>query len=322
MPDTVLTNTYTAVGPGTARLEHEKLSDVVEAVYKEETPLYSNIRKTDADGLRLDWGTEDIGSISVPTARSTGFVAAPTAPLTPARYSNWLELCAKEGGVSDTKQRIDTAGGVGTYEHQLLLKSRLLRRELNKLCHANQAKDGSEPFKTATPKTFIHDNFVSVAGTPGAAPTGDGTDTFGTGSDPDDFDTIAPINQVLQAAFSSRGKPAAMYLAPARAGDFTRLPDASIAENHQSGPPFVHVGTVDTYMSDFGTVERIIDLDADPASIPIFDHDYLSLALLMDFKEDELGRRGSGREFMVQWQGGFIVELPQAHGLIAGYKSS
>jgi hypothetical protein len=42
----------------------------------------------------------------------------------------------------------------------------------------------------------------------------------------------------------------------------------------------------------------------------------------MDFDEEELGRRGSGREFLVQWQGCFIVTLPQAHALITGYKTT
>jgi hypothetical protein len=325
MVDTVLTNTYTSVGPGTAALEHEKLSDIVEQVYREEAPLYNNLQKVEASGLRHDWGTEDIGAITLPTARSQGFVAAPTAPLTPVRYSNWCQLVAVEGGVSDTKEAIDTAGNVGSYEHQVMLKSAKMLRQLNKLAHANQAKDGSgEPYVTATIKTFLDDNYADVSGVAGTPPSGDGVTAYVAGTSPDDFDTIEPINTVLQSAYSSRGKPTAMYLHPARVADFSRLPDASIAENSQVGPPYEHIGTVDTYRSDFGMVERIIDLDADPTTILIVDHDFAAKAILpgMDFDEEELGRRGSGREFLVQWQGCFIVTLPQAHALITGYKTT
>lgn len=322
-----MANVYVPAGAGGTTLEFESLANVVEMVAKEETPCYSNMRKVEATAIKEEWGTEDIGTVAVPTPREIGFVAAPTAALANRRLDNYLELVAEEGSVSHTMQRMKAAGSVNTYEHQKLKRGILLRRKLNKLMLTPQAKDGTMPDpQLATVHAYIAANFLSVAGTPGATPTGNGTDIPGAGTTPDVFDTIVPIDTVLQAAISTRGQPSAMYLSPKMKGLFSKLPDASVADNqvNMTAPGrggFNHVGAVDKYLSDYGILETIMDIDAPNTGILILDHDYVEVAILpgMDMNDYELGKRGSGREFMIEWQGTVIVPLPEAHAYVNGY---
>jgi hypothetical protein len=245
------------------------------------------------------------------------------------RLDNYLELCAEEGSVSDTMDALDAAGDTNTYEHQVLKRGVLLRRKLNKLMHTPQAKDSTitDP-KLATIPAFIGAaTYVSMAGTPGAPATGTGVDIPGAGTGPVDFVTIAPLDTVLEAASFYNGTPDTAYFSPRMKRKFSRLPDASIAEARQTGTigtkAYKHVGVVDAYMSDFGLVECVMDIDCPNSDIKILDHTYLDVPVLpgMDFDEKELGRRGSGKEFMIQTQFTLRSLLPEAQCYINGYNA-
>lgn len=84
------------------------------------------------------------------------------------------------------------------------------------------------------------------------------------------------------------------------------------------------VGTADTYLSDFGLIETIPDLDAPSSGIEIIDHDYMDLAVLpgLDFDEKDMGARGSSTEFIIQWQGTLRNLLPEAHAYVNGFTTT
>jgi hypothetical protein len=326
MADTVLTNTYLPQGPGKVTLERESLRSVVEMVAKEETPLYSNLTKVRATAIKVEWGTEDVGAIVAAPARNRGFVAAPQAPIANRRLDNALELNAVEFGVSDSMQNIpDVAGNTNTMEHQRLKWGIKLRRNINKMLHTGQTKVYTEPTVTATFPAYAV-NFVSVATTPGAAPTGDGSNLPGAGTGPVNMTTIAPIDTVMLNATLTQGSPSAIYFHPKRRKEFSKLPDANLGtfnqnQNTQGAGAWFFIGTVSGYMSDFGTLELVVDNDCDPTVVELRNHDYEDLAVLpnMDFDEEVLGRRGSGREMLIQNEMAYRNLLPEAHGLINGY---
>jgi len=329
MVDTVITNAYLPAGPGTATMEFESLRDVVEMVSKEVTPYWSNLTKARATSMKEEWGTETLGTITAAPARSIGFVAAPTPVIANRRLDNYLELMAEEGGVSDTMNALDAADDTNTYSHQLLKKGVLMRRRVNKLMHTPQAKDSTMALpKLGTIHSYIGAaTFLGVAGTPGVPGAGTGADLPSAGTTPVDFNSITPIDTVLEACFFYTGKPDTMYFSPRMKRLFSRLPDASIAENRQTATigrtPYKHVGVVDSYLSDFGFMECVVDIDCPNSDIKLLDHDYIDVPVLpgLDFDEKELGVKGSAKEFMIQLQCTLRVTLPEAQGYINGYKT-
>jgi hypothetical protein len=327
MADTVLTNTYLPAGPGKTTLERESLRDVVEMVAIDMTPLYSNLTKVRAGALLEEWGTEDIGTIVAAPARSRGFVAAPQAPVANRRLSNYLELNAVEFGVSDSMDRMpNAAGNTNTMEHQRLKWAIKLRRQLNKLLHTGQVKSGTEPTTMATFPAYIAANFKGVATTPGVAPTGDGTNLPTAGTTPVQMTTITPIDDVMELSVFTQGTPNTVYMHPHRRRQFSKLPDANLGtfnqnQNTRDAGGWYFVGTVSGYLGDFGELEIVVDNDTDPTCIELRNHDYEDLAVLpgMDFDEQELGRRGSGREMLIQHEATYRNLLPEAHAYINGY---
>ena len=329
MADTVITNAYLPSGPGQTTLEFESLRNVVEMVSKEATPFWSNLSKTTGKSMKEEWGTESLGTIVAAPARNIGFVAASTPVVPNRRLDNYSELMAVEGGVSDTMNALDAADNNNSYEHQLLKKGQIHARQINKLMHTPQAKDGTMALpKMGTYAAYVPAaTFLGVATTPGTPGAGTGVDIPTAGTGADDFDTITPIDQVLEAAYFFNGKPDTAYFSPRMKRLFSRLPDASVAENRQTANignnAYKHVGVVDSYMSDFGVIECVVDIDCPNTDIKIVDHDHLQVAILpgMDFAEHELGRKGSAREFMIQTQATFISTLPEAQTYINGYKA-
>jgi hypothetical protein len=322
MPDTVITNALLPSGPGTASLEFESLANVVEMISRDETPLFSNLKKGDAKAIKEEWGTETLGTITAAVARSIGFVAAPSAQVQNRRLDNYLQLCAVEGGVSDTMNELDAADATNTYEHKLVKDGMRLRRQLNALVHTPQAKVSTLATPAmATPPAYVQTAmFKSVATTPGTPPAGTGADIPGVGTTPTAFNSIAPIDTVLEQARYYNGKPDVMYLSPRMKRLFSRLPDASIAENRVNstapgGMTFNHVGVADRYLSDYGMIETAMDIDASNTSIQIFDHSYCGLLVLpgLNFEEDKLGKKGSADEYMIQWQGTYYNKLPESY---------
>jgi len=328
--DTVITNALLPSGPGTASLEFESLSDVVEMVSKTETPFMSNMKKGSAKAIKEEWGTETIGTVTAAVARSIGFVAAPTAQVANRRLDNYLQLVAEEGGVSHTMDKLDAADDTNTYEHKLLKSGILLRRKINKLLHTPQAKDGTIATpKMGTPPAYVQATlFFGAAGTPGVVGAGTGADIPTVGTTPDDFDTIVPLDTVLEASTQFNGDPDTLYLSPRMKRLFSRIPDASIADNQVNTTagartPFKHIGVADAYLSDFGYIETVMDIDCPNTDIKVVDHDWTELLVLpgMDFADYELGTKGSAKEYMIEWQGTYRNKLPESFLYINGYKA-
>ncbi len=327
-----ITNIHVPAGPGGATLERESLARLVEAVYREETPLYSNFRKgKNVIAIKEEWGTEDIGSISAPTAQSHGFSnGSVSVALTLVRLDNYCEVTKIDGGVSHSMEGIEAAGDTNKMAHQKMVKGRKLRRQINKLHHTPQIKDSADPPKVGTIKTYVPTvQYKGVAGTPGTAPTGNGLTLPTQGTTPDDFDTITPLDETLEACTPHSGRPDTMILSPRMKRFFSRLPDASVAENRvnttagKGAGAFKHIGAVDWYLSDFGELECIVDIDAPNTDIlgGNFDDAEIRKIAGMDFHDFMLAKTGSGDEFVIENAETLAVINPYGFFYINGYQT-
>lgn len=320
-------NTYVPQGTGGDNLEYEELRDVIEELTPEETPLYSNSMKGTVRSINPDWSTIELGTITAAQAEKRGFVASLRAPIVPDRLGNIVELVAETGSVADSFDAIDLAGREDETDWQMLLKARRLRLMVNKLLYSNQAQSNVEPTKMACFPTWIGGGrFVSIATTPGTASSGDGTDVYVAGTGPQPLDSIDPIDDVMQAAYDTNGQPKIMIFNPAVKRQYSRIPDASVAENRinmtasRQPQPFMFIGSVDVYLSDYGLLETVMDRQADPSYIAFVDPEMWEIATLPGraFKRTPLAKIGSSSDFMIEWEGTVRVWNPTAHAMIEG----
>jgi len=322
-----LTNTYIPVGPGQASLEFEELRDEIEELTPTETPFYSNARKGTIRSLQPEWGTVNLdpnGTLAPAVAEKRGFEATMMPAVVPERLANAAELVAETGSVADSYDAIDLAGREDESDWQALLKGQLVRLKLDKLLFANQAATYVEPYTMATFPAWVGgERFQSVATTPGTPATGDGTDVYVPGTGVGAFDSIDPVDDVMEACYKTNGQPKVMYMHPSIARQWSKIPDASVAENRVNvtlGTPkeFAFYGSVGLYLSDFGLLERIIERQADPSYMAMVDPEYFEIATLPGraFKKTPLAKTGSSTKFMIEWEGTTRVWNPTAHGMV------
>lgn len=326
---TAISNINLPGGPlassGLGRAEKPSIDAVLREMYRFDTPFLSNHSETGAKALREDWVGENLGSVAAATALEHGFVFSAAAATAPTRYSNYVQLVAEQFGVSDTSQAINNAGGVvgshSSMAREVLRRGRLLRRKINKLLHTPQAYDSTVSLtKTATLPAYVVAGFKSSAGTPGAAPTGDGSDIPGAGTSPVAWSSVADLNSALQAVVVYGDTPTALYVSPKNKAKFSQLPDASIADNRVNmtagtTQPFAHIGTADIWLSDYGRMEVVMDIDAPDTHIKVINHDAVDLAFLPGMKYDmpKIGRTGSGEQAFIQACFTVRVTNPYAH---------
>lgn len=321
------TNVTIPTVPGGATLANESLRQTIERLTPEETPFYSNTRKgPNAKALREDWGTVALGSITAAPAEKRGFEATIKAAIVPVRLDNMCELTAETGGVADSYNAIDLAGRDDESDFQELLKGQLLKRRVNALLYANQAKSSVEPTTMACFPTWVGGNrFQSIATTPGTASAGNGSDTYVAGNGADQLETIDPVDEVMEACYATNGMPKVIYMAPNTKRQWSKIPDASVAENRinmsaGTAKPFMFIGTVDLYLSDFGLLEVVPDRDCPQAIMPMVDPRFIEIRTLPGraWKKTTLAKTGSSEKFMLEWEGTLVVTNPTAHGMVEG----
>lgn len=321
-----LTNVEIPAGPGGTSLENEDLRQVIEKLTPEETPFYTNTRKGTVRALHTDWGTVALPTITPAVAEKRGFEATILPSIPNAREQNWCELTAETGGVADSYNALDLAGRDDESDWQMLLKAQFLKHKVNKLLYANQIRSAVEPTTMATFPAWVGGaRFVSVATTPGTPADGHGGTLYVPGTGPQPFDSIDAVDDVMEACYATNGLPKVMYMSPNVKRQFSRIPDASIAQGHMNITPsaptsLVYVGTVMVYWTDFGRLEAAIDRDAPDSYIAMVDPEFLEVATLpgRQWKKTALAKTGSSEKYMLEWEGTLRVWNPTAHGMIEG----
>lgn len=321
-----LTNVDLPAGPGGPTLENEELRQIIERLTPEETPFYTNSRKGTVRALHTDWGTVSLPAITAAVAEKRGFEATILPSIAPVRETNWCELTAETGGVADSYDALDTAGRDDQTDWQILLKGQFLKRKVNKMMFANQARSAVEPTTLAAFPTWISGaRFRSLATTPGTPADGHGGTVYVAGTGPQAFNTIDPVDDVMEACYAGTGLPKIMYMSPNVKRQFSRIPDASIADNNMNISPnqpnaLVFVGAVTVYWSDFGRLEAAIDRDCPDSLVPLVDPDMFEIATLpgRQWKKTMLAKTGSSDKFMIEWEGTARVWNPTSQGLIEG----
>lgn len=325
--------THTAIPtlPGGNTLARESLDNIIQKLTPEETPFYSNTRKgKNAKAIREDWGTVALPAVTAAAAEKRGFIAAIKAPVVPVRLDNICQLTSETGGVADSYEAIDHAGRDSELDFQKMLKGQFIKRRVNALLYANQAKAAAEPSTLAGFPTWITGGrfFTIGSGVPGVAGTGDGSDVFTASTVKEVLDTIEPVDVIMEECNKTNGMPKVLYMNPNVKRQWSKIPDASVAENRINmtagkASPFMFIGTVDVYLSDFGLLEVIPDRDCPVPIIPMVDPRHIEIRTLpgRSFKETPLAKVGSAEQFMIEWEGTLVIDNPTAHGLIEGVDS-
>lgn len=294
----------------------EILLDAIYDISPEETPFMSNGgRGKEADGIKLEWQTDELDAPDGTNAREEGNEAVIAAITPTVRVFNYCQISDKTFSVSRTQEKVRKAGRRSEAARALKRKIAALRRDQETILTQNQASDSSDPRMLGSILAWIATNVNMDAG--GANPTGDGTDVRTDGTQR--AFTEALLKDVLSQVWTNGGKADIVMTGAFNkqaASAFTGI--AEIRKAVEGARRATIIGAADVYVSDFGNVTFVPNRFSRARDALVLDTDAYSVEYLDDYVVSDLAKTGdtAARKLIVA-EYTLKVNNEKAHGLVA-----
>lgn len=324
---TIPTNTLVTYGIGTAGGLAEQVSKAMANIDPQDTPFWSNLTK-DTDNTQsryCEWMIDSLAAVAA-NRQIEGDTLTAASVAQPARMGNYMQISSKIYNISRTVQQIKLHGRTKELMRTRLNKGKEIRRDIEVMLLSNIAQASGSSISAricAGLPTFLT-NVVNAS----TIPTGDGTGLFASAADTSlSYDHLV---SAMQLAYEDGGSPTLCYVSPSLKRKFSALSIATATPNTaqvrfnltQGKSAITAVGTVDIWMSDFGTIEfipnRVQALDAGTTKMFfLIDPDRIGLAQLQPIEMFPLAKTSDGDQEYIVTEYTLKVSAPKAHG--AGY---
>ena len=304
--------------------EREDLSDVIYRIDPDETPVFSNAQKETTKAVTHDWQVQELASAADDNHVNEGADYSYVNPTATTSLSNVHQIAAQAASVSNTLDVVDKAGRDRETAYVKIIKAIEQRRDIEKGLFKNEAKDASDPRKTAKFLSYMS-NVVLESGS-SVASGGNGS-AAATMSGSNDALELADIESAMKLAYEDGGQPDMLVLSPANKVAFSDLSSGSVATNQiQMTAPreAAIIGSVSLFLTDFGTLNAVIDRNATNTEILLLDSDYYAIGHLPGrmFSVSDVAPTGDATKFAIISEYVLINRAPKAHAAVFDLNTS
>ena len=323
-------NTYAAIGI------REDLTDIVALIDPQETPFISNIGTGPKPATTLhEWQVQGLAAQSKTNFQLEGD-DSPSAAAAEARVrlKNYCAISRKVGAVSGTMQSVTVAGVSNELDEQKMLKGVELRRDMELILLDNNAYAaggtatvrecaGLSAYITNTDNSG-YDKYTAAAGT--------GADAWNLANTTSRALSLTILNGAVKEAHTDGGRPNMVLLSPTQKQKFSQLTlqsslggAAQVRYNTNSIAPMPLIGAVDTWLSDFGQLQVVSDVQMAGDSGTTNGLDDTAFLIQTDkvkrcdlrpmFSED-LAKTGDNTKFQILAEYTLQVDAPKAHAAL------
>jgi len=298
--------TTTSVG------NREELSDVLNRITPEDTPIYTDIPKGTCVSVHPEWETE---VLAAPTEniRTEGDEYAFDAGDTPERVGNYTQIMRKTGIVSETQEKVDQAGNANKVKHQKLKKGIELRKDVELAIITNNASVAGATREFGGLPTWVETNVSrGSGGSNGGFSIDTGLTVAATNGTQRAF-TKTIMDSVMSQGYTSGANFSSVYVSPYVKSVFvTFMSDSNVAPFRYAvanGDSNSIIANADIYEGPFGKVfvkpNRVMAASAGVARNAFFiDTSMLSFLWLRKIQEDkEVARTGDAKKFVLIGEG-------------------
>ena len=318
-----LANTFVTTS---ARVNREELSNVVDRITPEDTPIYSLIEKETFKTTHPEWAVDDLAAPAaniVPEGDEYTFAA--TSPVT--RLGTYTQIMRKEGIISGTQDATDNAGSAEQVKYQKLKKGVELKKDVEFAIVDTNAQVGGATREFGSLNTWITSNVSRGAGgANGGYNSGTGLTAAPTNGTQRAF-TKTLLDNVMQQGYVSGANFRHVFVSPYVKSVFvTFMSDANVASFRYaatSGKGNSIVANADVYEGPFGKVmiqpNRVQATAAAQArNVFLVDPDYLSFGWFRKVAEDkEVAKTGDAQKFVILGEGALKPKNEKGLGIIA-----
>lgn len=303
----------------------EELSDVVNRITPEDTPIYSMIRKGSCKTTHPEWEYDELAAPGV-NARLEGDEYTFGAITPPTRVGNYTQIMRKDFIISNTQEASDNAGQNEKVKEQKLKKGIELRKDVEYAIVDNNASVSGQTRELGGLPSWIETNVSRGAtGANGGFNTGTGLTVAATNGTQRAF-TKSLLDDVLQSAYQQGANVTHASMSPYVKRVFTTfMSDANVASFRYaaSGSSNSIIATADVYEGDFGKVMMVPNrIQAASAALArnvfLIDPDMLAFDWLRKVTEDkDVAKTGDAQKRVLIGEGTLRVKNEKGLAVIA-----
>jgi hypothetical protein len=316
---TVPTNTYSRYGAIGVR---EDLADVIYDISPTDTPIMSSIGKSRATQTLHEWQTDVLAAATFGNALVEGDDAT-SASLSPTvRVGNFTQIVGKTVQVSGTLEAVDKAGRKSEKAYQLAKASAEIKRDIENIITANQAKSNGT-INTSARKMGALLSYITTnvsKGSAGTNPVGDGSDARGDTTTRTFEESM--LKEVAQEIFTEGGTPKLLVVPPGLKATVSAFAGVAQQRYVTGAEPTTIVAAAGAYLSDFGLISIVPDRFMRTRDALMLDPEYASLAYLRPFQTNDLAKTGDSEKTQILAELTLEVRNEKAHGGIFDIKAA
>lgn len=312
--------TTTSVG------NREDLSDVINMITPEDTPIYSDISKGKCASVHPEWEIDTLMA-PVENIRTEGDEYVFDAGDTPVRVGNYTQIMRKTGIVSETQETVEQAGNANKVKRQKMKRGVELRKDVELAILTNKASvAGATRAFGGLPSWITTNASRGAGGANGGFNTGTGLTVAATGGAQRAF-TRTLMDGVMKQGYEAGANFRNVYVSPYVKSVFvTFMSDASVAPFRYAvsdGDRNSIIANADIYEGPFGKVfvkpNRVMAANAAVARNAFFlDTSMLSFLWLRPIKEDkDVARTGDANKYVLIGEGTLKVHNEAGIGVVA-----
>lgn len=278
------------------------------------------IPRVKATATKHEWLTDTLAAPNASNAQIEGDDAGADAIVAAVRLANYTQISRKVAQVSGTDQAVKGAANVNTMQYALMKKSKELKKDMEATLFANQAYAVGSA-SVARVAAGIPSWLVSNTdfGASGANPTTVGSTARTDGT----LRSIAESNvkTVLAAAYTNTGRnPKLAFMSAAHKQQFSTF-TGNVTRFVDVGARTAKLETAyEVYVSDFGEVKLIPDLQMRSRDIIFINPEYIALAYLRAFQKVPLSKTGDSDRIALYAE--YTLEMRNEAGHAAVYDAS
>jgi hypothetical protein len=316
---TVPSNTYlryTSIGV------REDLTDVIYNISPTDTPIMSSIGKSKATNTLHEWQTDSLAAATTNNALVEGDDATAASLSPTVRLNNYTQIVGKTVQISGTLEAVDKAGRKSEKAYQLAKASSEIKRDIETILTANQAKSNgtatSSARKMGSLLSWITTNVSK--GAAGTNPTGDGSDVRSDTTTRTFLESM--LKEVAQEIFTEGGTPKMLVVPPGLKATVSGFPGVAEQRYVTGAEPTTIVAAAGAYLSDFGLISIVPDRFMRSTDALMLDPEYAAIAYLRPFQTNDLAKTGDSEKTQILAELTLEMRNEKAHGGIFDIKAA
>ena len=278
--------------------QREDLKNVISRIDPAETPLVSNAKMETTKAVNHEWLVQELAAAVDTNYVNEGADYSYVNPTVVTRLGNQHQISVQAAQV---------------------MKALEQRRDIDKALFKNEAKSSSDPRKAGKFLSYITNMELISASTTPAGTGADVSDMAGTNA----ALTLAKIDSAMKKAYEDGGNPTMMVVSPANKVAFSDLSSGSAVTNQlhmTSNAPTdaIIIGSVSMYLTDFGTLNVVIDRQASNSEILLLDKDHYSIGHLPGrmYSVRDIAPTGDTQKAAIVSEWTLIMSAPKAHAAV------